>query len=139
MRVLRGGTTMNRADLLYSCLRDGNQWTRRDIYEHTGEFFLTNNAASELRKVLRPRGLTVLHTRQGRQDVYWIGSLREREESSLDSGDLEHPRVPSRSLSDSLTRCSASPVLPEPATTLRGTAGETATGVAEQLSFGMAA
>lgn len=70
---------MNRADLLYACLRDGAPWTRRDIYEHTGEFFLTNNAAAELRK----RGIEVLHTRAGRLDVYQIGPLTRRELSVL--------------------------------------------------------
>ena len=59
---------MNRADLLYSCLRDGQPWTRRDIFEHTGQFTLLNNAASELRK----RGVDVRHTRKGSLHVYQI-------------------------------------------------------------------
>ncbi|MCR4340026.1 MAG: hypothetical protein NUW01_09080 [Gemmatimonadaceae bacterium] len=59
---------MNRADLLYSCLRDGTPWTRRDIYEHTGTYFMSNNAAAELRK----RGLDVRHTKKGRLDVYQL-------------------------------------------------------------------
>lgn len=90
---------MNRADLLYSCLRDGSPWTRRDIYEHVGEFFLTNNAAAELRVVLRPRGQDVLHSRAGRLDVYQIGPLREREPRQAQPQD--YPRSPEGCCDDS--------------------------------------
>lgn len=40
---------MNRASLMLAAL-EGNHWrSRLDIFEHAGRFFLTNNAASELR------------------------------------------------------------------------------------------
>lgn len=109
---------MNRADLLLSCLRDGQPWTRRDIFEHTGQFFASNNAACELRKVLRPRGLTVLHSRAGRLDVYQIGSLREPGDKGLGGRAAAPPhigvpshRAPLGSLSDPLV--SSAPV-PKP-------------------------
>lgn len=47
---------MNRADLLYSVLQDGREHSRADIVSKVG-FFLTNNAASEL----RARGIGVEH------------------------------------------------------------------------------
>lgn len=58
---------MNRADLLYSVLKDGEPHSRRDIQRRVG-YFLTNNAASELRK----RGLNVVHSRPGRVDTYQL-------------------------------------------------------------------
>lgn len=108
---------MNRADALYSCLRDGQPWTRRDIFEHTGEFFLVNNAAVELRE----RGLDVQWSRSGRLHLYQLvsGSLRERDAGRCESTlGLRSPGEitlqiatgrSSRSLSDSLT-----PSGPEP-------------------------
>ena len=94
---------MNRADLLLSCLRDGSPWTRRDIFERTGSYFLTNNAAAEL----RARGVEVRHTRQGRLDVYQLadGSLTERGTGSS-TGRSHMPGLVDpkpRSVSDSLT------------------------------------
>lgn len=47
---------MNRADLLLSVLQDGREHSRADIVSKVG-FFLTNNAASEL----RARGIGVEH------------------------------------------------------------------------------
>ena len=64
---------MNRADLLWSVLKDGRPHSRQEIFEQVG-YMLTNNAASEL----RARGVLVEHRREGRLDVYEIvGSLRE--------------------------------------------------------------
>ena len=107
---------MNRADLLYACLRDGQPWTRRDIFEHTGQFFLVNNAAVELRE----RGLDVQWSRAGRLHLYRIvsGSLREREtdsprhEASRTVGDPQADVAvgSSRSLSDPLI---PSPLVPQ--------------------------
>ena len=66
---------MNRADLLLSCLRDGQPWSRRDIFERTGSYFLVNNAAVEL----RVRGLDVQWSRSGSLHLYQLvnGSLTE--------------------------------------------------------------
>lgn len=64
---------MNRADLLLSVLRDGKPHTRQDIFGRVG-YFLANNAASEL----RARGFDVVHSREGRLDVYrLVGSLTD--------------------------------------------------------------
>lgn len=64
----------NRADLMLSCLRDGKPWTRREIFNEVG-YFLTNNAASELRK----RGLEVVQWRHEGEYVYQLtdGTLAE--------------------------------------------------------------
>ena len=104
MRV-GAGPAVNRADLLLSCLRDGTPWTRYDIYEHVGEFFLTNNAAAELRE----RGFDVQHMRQGRLDVYQLvnGSLGEREQGS--SGSASEPVSPRRGVVDNRALVSRSP------------------------------
>ena len=67
---------MNRADLLYSVLKDGGRHSRRDIQQRVG-YFLTNNAASELRAYLKPAGLDVVHTREGRVDFYELSPLRD--------------------------------------------------------------
>lgn len=44
----RGGES--RAALMLGVLRDGRWHSRREIWEATGKFFLTNNAANELRR-----------------------------------------------------------------------------------------
>lgn len=59
---------MNRADALLSCLKDGQPWTRRDIFDRVG-FMLTNNAASEL----RARGIDVTHEVRRGEHVYRLG------------------------------------------------------------------
>ena len=96
---------MNRADLLLSCLRDGTPWTRRDIFEHTGQFFLLNNAASELRE----RGLDVRWSRSGSLHLYQLvnGSLGEREQGS--SGSASEPVSPRRGVVDNRALVSRSP------------------------------
>lgn len=58
---------MNRADRLYSVLRDGRKHSRQEIFDAVG-YMLTNNAASEL----RARGHDVRHLVERRLDVYWI-------------------------------------------------------------------
>lgn len=42
--------TVNRAERMLEVLRDGRPHSRQEIFEAAGGFFLTNNAASELRK-----------------------------------------------------------------------------------------
>src|SRR3990167_796124 len=97
LRYLRVGEAMvNRADLLYSCLRDGRSWTHREIFEHVGRFFLVNNAAVEL----RARGMDVVWSRAGRLHVYQLvgGSLGERERQAQPQG---YPRSPEGCCDDS--------------------------------------
>lgn len=60
---------MNRADRMLAVLIDGRPHTRHDIQFRKG-YFLTNNAASELRK----RGLIVNHWKEGRTDYYQLES-----------------------------------------------------------------
>lgn len=61
---------MNRADKMLAVLRDGRIHTRHDIWRAVGEFFLTNNAACEL----RARGLDVFYDKS--EDTYRLcGSL----------------------------------------------------------------
>lgn len=45
----RAPATVSRADRMLSVLRDRRPHSRQEIFEATGSFFLTNNAASELR------------------------------------------------------------------------------------------
>ena len=142
---------MNRADLLYSCLRDGRPWTRRDIFERTGSYFLLNNAASEL----RARGVNVVWSRAGRLHVYQLanGSLTERVVGSemYEEPFGSHPSLPirltainaSRSVSDSLT---PSAPVPQPScSTPRGAPSQGSAALhprptsAEQLSLLVAA
>ena len=56
---------MNRAERLYSVLKDGRTYSRLEIFERVG-FMLTNNAASELRAI----GFNVEHRREQGNDVY---------------------------------------------------------------------
>ena len=55
---------MNRADLMLAALQDGEPKSRRELFERAGCFYLTNNAASEL----RARGYVIEQRRDG--DVY---------------------------------------------------------------------
>jgi len=74
---------VNRADKMLEVLRDGRPHTRRDLFERCG-FFLTNNAAAEL----RARGYDV---RQSRARVDGVivysyalhGSLAQPDDSLL--------------------------------------------------------
>lgn len=67
-RVPGGRGGKSRADAMLAVLRDGRIHSRDEIFQLAGRFFLTNNAASELRS----RGFDVCHGRQGRLDVYWL-------------------------------------------------------------------
>jgi hypothetical protein len=59
---------MNRADKMYAALKHGGPMTRRDLFEHAGCFYLSNNAASEL----RARGVEVVQWRADGQYVYQL-------------------------------------------------------------------
>jgi hypothetical protein len=48
VRVPRGGKS--REALMLDVLRDGRWHSRRDLWDAAGKFFLTNNAAAELRR-----------------------------------------------------------------------------------------
>lgn len=117
MCVLRDGegAGVNRADLLYAALKDGKPMSRREIFEHAGQFFCTNNAACELRQ----RGFDVPHTRDGRLDVYQLvdGSLTEREAYgptyTREEMSLRGARESSRSVSDSLIPSGLEPWPPD--------------------------
>lgn len=52
---------MNRADRLYEVLKDGKPHSRQDIFNRGG-FYLSNNAASELRARGREEGFAIVHT-----------------------------------------------------------------------------
>lgn len=67
---------MSRADLLYEALKDGHRKSRHEIFRDAGAYFMTNNAAAELRAQLAPAGLDVRHTRVGRTDCYELVPLR---------------------------------------------------------------
>jgi hypothetical protein len=64
---------VNRADLMLEVLSDGLPHSRQDIFAKAGCFFLTNNAASEL----RARGHVVEQSRKGGEFIY---SLRDATE-----------------------------------------------------------
>ncbi len=65
-----GGKT--RAAAMLSVLADGRKRSRDEIFEAAGRFFLTNNAASEL----RAKGYDVRQGREGKLYVYWLVSAR---------------------------------------------------------------
>ena len=64
----RPATVVSRADRMLSVLRDGRPHSRQEIFEATGSFFLTNNAASEL----RAKGLTVEQRRDRGVVIYQL-------------------------------------------------------------------
>lgn len=64
-------TASRRADLLLEILRDGRSHSRDEIWRLTEAFFLTNNAASELRR----RGHTVIYDRS--DDSYRLVRVQE--------------------------------------------------------------
>lgn len=69
---------MNRATRMLELLRDGQRHSRRDLFERCG-FFLTNNAASEL----RAEGHDIEQTREMvRGDVVYFYRLRGTLEAS---------------------------------------------------------
>jgi hypothetical protein len=73
-----------RAAAMLGVLRDGRKHSRVEIFKAAGRFFLTNNAASEL----RAKGYDVRHGRDGGLDVYWLASpatsvIRARRGSTL--------------------------------------------------------
>lgn len=80
-----------RSRLLLSVLRDGRRHSRDEIFERVGRFFLTNNAAAEL----RAQGVDVRYVRKDGVDFYWIesaesGSLDEAASSNPHSGASAH-------------------------------------------------
>lgn len=81
---------MNRAAKMLSVLRDGQPHSREDIQTRVG-FFLTNNAASEL----RDQGFEVVRWNEGRRVFYRLaGSLAPAESRSAVTerdGDLAAP------------------------------------------------
>jgi biotin operon repressor len=72
---------VNRAEKLLAVLQDGRPHSRREIQERVG-YFLTNNAASEL----RAKGYDVSYRREGRVDVYQLTTLAEGDSAKSDSG-----------------------------------------------------
>lgn len=60
----------NRAALMLEALRDGDWHSRHDIFYRAGRFFLTNNAAAEL----RARGFEVEHRRHQGNDEYRLNT-----------------------------------------------------------------
>jgi hypothetical protein len=74
---------VNRADRLHAALADGKPHTRGDIFRAAGSFFLTNNAASELRS----RGIEVVQWRPDGEYVYQlVGALGEAPPPRADGG-----------------------------------------------------
>lgn len=63
---------MNRADAMLAVLRinEGSWWTRQEIFRWSDRYFLTNNAAAEL----RARGFNVEHAKRGQDDLYRLGA-----------------------------------------------------------------
>lgn len=81
---------MNRADRMLYVLRDGKPKSRREI-QHVAGYFLTNNAASELRK----RGLVVKHWREGMTDYYQLAApLTHPEVADIRGDTLSLPSEP---------------------------------------------
>lgn len=60
--------TVGRADRMLEVLRDGRARSRQEIFEAAGGFFLTNNAASELRK----RGYQIAQRKERGVYVYQL-------------------------------------------------------------------
>lgn len=67
-RVPPPASTKSRAAQMLEVLRDGRQHSRQEIFERVGRYFLTNNAASELRK----QGYDVRSGVLGGVYVYWL-------------------------------------------------------------------
>lgn len=70
---------MNRADRMLEALADGERHSRHEIFALAGCFFLTNNAAAEL----RARGLEIEQTRDAEEFYYRLVSLRDATEQDL--------------------------------------------------------
>lgn len=60
----------SRAQALLDVLEDGRRYRREDIFRITERFFLTNNAAAELRAA----GYDVRHEQDGDVHIYWLAS-----------------------------------------------------------------
>lgn len=79
---------MNRADRMYAALMDGKPRTRQEIQMKVG-YFLTNNAASELRQ----RGHGVTHWKEGRTHYYQLTPLSQSDgadnRASTSAGDAK--------------------------------------------------
>lgn len=123
---------MNRADAMLQVLQDGRPHSRREIFDAAGGYFLTNNAASEL----RARGYIIEHTRTKSVDVYRLAAAAAASNPQPSSfGDHEEQTVASR-LRDGKAAAAASPRVFGAGThqPSRGERGNNASGP-EQLSF----
>lgn len=58
----------SRAAAMLAVLRDGREHSRHEIFRRTGRFFMTNNAAHELRR----QGYAVKQRRDGDTYIYWL-------------------------------------------------------------------
>lgn len=79
---------MNRADLLLSVLQDGREHSRADIVAKVG-FFLTNNAASEL----RARGVGVHHRVRDGLHVYSLSAVTESSKAQAAGSPVSVPAL----------------------------------------------
>ncbi len=71
--VLASPKGQTRAAAMLAVLSDGRKHTRADIFKASGQFFLTNNAAAEL----RAQGYDVRKEQQGRHVIiYWLEPKR---------------------------------------------------------------
>jgi hypothetical protein len=68
----------SRADRMLHVLRDGRARSRQEIFESAGGFFLTNNAASELRK----RGYQISQRRERGVYVYQLVGASGEDEAA---------------------------------------------------------
>lgn len=74
----RPAAVVSRADRMLSVLRDGRPHSRQEIFDAAGGFFLTNNAASELRR----KGHTVTQRRERGIVVYQLLSRSDEDEAA---------------------------------------------------------
>lgn len=75
----RPTNTVSRADRMLEVLRDGRPHSRQEIFEAAGGFFLTNNAASEIRK---KHGIDVAHRVERGVHVYQLASTSDEDEAA---------------------------------------------------------
>ena len=69
----------SRADRMLEVLRDGRPHSRQEIFEAAGGYFLTNNAASEIRK---QHGLEVEHRVERGIHIYQLASTSGEPEAA---------------------------------------------------------
>lgn len=77
-RVPRGSGGKSRAAAMLDVLRDGKRHSRAEIFRLTGRFFLTNNAAAELRKA----GHDVECASEHGVIVYWLNQPATKPETA---------------------------------------------------------